>query len=226
MWVSVNLFLLITSQVSAELWMHFTAVLTLGRLLILNERQEHSLIQWDLLICWIPHVFHHVAQMHNYPLELGGTSSLSSGPTGDQQWRLLSWCSCVTAVSFTRLRTARCWPRCVQFLLHCLHNCSWAGCGCLHSCPHHHNSWSDGWWLEPPWEPCSGSGDHQSVSSQSGHSYSSQVLSSAQAPAMADVCSMSHVPSPWYLDRIDMTASCHCLVSDVQVASWWWPEPR
>ena len=116
--------------------------------------------------------------------------------TGDQQWRLLSWCSCVTAVSFTRLRTARCWPRCVQFLLHCLHNCSWAGCGCLHSCPHHHNSWSDGWWLEPPWEPCSGSGDHQSVSSQSGHSYSSQVLSSAQAPAMADGCSMSHVPSP------------------------------
>ena len=80
MCASVNLFLLITSQVSAELWVHFTAMLTLGRLLILNERQEHSLIQWDLLICWIPHVFHHVAQMHNYPLELGGTSSLSSSP--------------------------------------------------------------------------------------------------------------------------------------------------
>ena len=74
--------------------MHFTAVLTLGRLLILNERQEHSLIQWDLLICWIPHVFHHVAQMHNYPLELGGTSSLLLA-TGDQQWR----CSADVVVS-------------------------------------------------------------------------------------------------------------------------------
>ena len=227
MCVSVNLFLLITSPVSAELWMHFTAVLTLGRLLILNKRQEHSLIQWDSLICCVPHVVHQVTQMHNYSMELAGRDLLSL--LRAHRWPAVVCSadgrSCVTAVSFTRLRTAGCWPRrrTAVYSFYCTVCTTAAGrAGCLHSCPHHHNSWSDGWWLEPLWEPYSGSGDHHSVSSQSGHSYSSQVLSSAQALAMADVCScMSACPrtEPPILDSIDMSASCHCLVSSA-VLRW------